>query len=218
MPYKESECYMLSAIQHYAFCPRQCALIHKEQFWADSYHTVKGDLFHERVHNYPIEKRKGYRREFSMPIHSLTLGVSGQTDLVDIQYRGKQIMEIIPVEYKSGKPKQDNTDAVQLCAQAICLEEMTGVSIPRGFLYYGKTLKRHEVLLTEELRRETKMLARELHQMMADEDLPEALHSDKCKSCSIRDYCQPVIQGKKVQNYLNQFLNNQKDEKGEKIL
>lgn len=207
MPYSESDCFMLSALQHFAFCPRQCALIHKEQVWADNYLTTKGDLFHERVDSYKKESRKDFHREFSLPIRSLILGLSGKTDIVEIYYQNGQIKQVIPIEYKSGKKKIDTFDEVQLCAQAICLEEMMKVKIDNGFLYYGKDKKRHEVHLTAELRNETSGLAGQLHNMMSQDSLPPPLFDKKCKACSLYDYCQPeVIARRSISSYMKKAL------------
>lgn len=207
MPYSEDDYIMLSALQHYAFCPRQCALIHKDQVWSENYLTVKGDLFHERVDSYPTENRKDYRREFSMPIRSEKLGISGRTDIVETRKEKGETVEIIPVEYKSGKKKTDSIDEIQLCAQAICLEEMTGVVIPTGYLYYGKDRKRHKVELDDSLKEETRLLAAEIHQMMKSPLLPPPIDSPKCNSCSLKDVCQPdLIKRRSVPRYINDFL------------
>ncbi len=210
MPYSESDCYMLSALQHYAFCPRQCALIHKEQIWTDNYLTTKGDLFHERVDFYKRESRKDFHREFSLPIRSLILGLSGRTDIVEIYYLNGKIRQVIPIEYKSGKKKIDTLDEVQLCAQAICLEEMMKVKIANGYLYYGKDKRRHEVQLTAELRDETSDLASQLHSMMSRDSLPSPVFDKRCKACSLYDYCQPEIIAKRsISRYMKKALTDE---------
>ena len=213
--YHDSDYIMLSAIQHYAFCPRQCALIHKEQLWAENYHTSKGELFHNRVDNYPLEKRKNYHREFSMRISSQVLGVVGQSDLVEVLYEHGKVLEMIPVEYKSGKQKEDSVDKVQLCAQALCLEEMTDITIPEGYLYYGKEHRRLRVQLTNELREETVKSITSIHEMLQKESLPQAINSEKCKYCSLADFCLPKIVTKEAGSYIENYLNSMDKENAE---
>ncbi|MBP8986033.1 MAG: CRISPR-associated protein Cas4, partial [Syntrophobacterales bacterium] len=132
--YDEEDLLQLSALQHFLFCPRQCALIHIEQIWEENLYTIEGELLHQRSHSGKAEERPMKRTEFGMPIRSLELGLSGKTDAVEYKADGG----IVPVEYKRGRPKKGREDEVQLCAQALCLEEMLGVSIPEGALFYGK--------------------------------------------------------------------------------
>lgn len=208
MPYPESDYIMLSALQHFAFCPRQCALIHKDQLWVDSFLTMKGDLFHKRVDTYPSEKRKDVKTEFSISIKSTRLGISGKTDVVEVYYSDHNVIRVVPVEYKSGKTKKSNIDEIQLCAQAICLEEMMNIDIPIGYFYYGKEKRRSEVNLSSQLRIETEQIAEQIHQMLASESLPPPTKGSHCKSCSLRDSCQPDIFGRKktVSQYIDNFL------------
>jgi len=205
--YCEADYFMLSALQHYAFCPRQCALIHKEQFWTENVLTVKGELFHDRVDTYKAEKRKDFIREFSMPIRSTLLGISGKTDIVETRLDNNQPVEVVPIEYKSGKVKEDDSDKIQLCAQAICLEEMIGVPILLGYLYYGKDQKRHVIVLDEELRKKTIIQAEKIHQMLNSENLPCPLYTSKCKSCSLAEFCQPKLGNRSpVTRYIHDLL------------
>ena len=147
--YEEDQLLQLSALQHLLFCERQCALIHIEQVWSDNYFTSEGNLLHERTHEGPDESRPGVRITRGMSVRSLTLGLSGQCDVVEFHLGSARasraeegappsFLQVLPIEYKRGKPKIHRADEVQLCAQALCLEEMLGCSIARGMLYYGK--------------------------------------------------------------------------------
>ena len=202
---------MLSSIQHYIFCPRQCALIHKEQCWAENYLTAKGDLFHSRVDSYPNEKRRGFRTEFSMPIYSSELGITGKTDIVEIRYRNKEIREICPVEYKSGKPKHSTADEAQLCAQILCLEEMMGINIEIGYLYYGKTKRRIPIEISRSLREEVIHTAHRIHQVLQEEQLPPPIKKPHCQTCSLKEECQPDVSSKPkvVRNWINRVLDQE---------
>jgi len=214
MPYSEKEFIMLSSLQHYAFCPRQCALIHKEQCWTENYLTAKGDLFHSRVDRYPIEKRRGFRTEFSMPICSFELGLSGKSDIVEIRCQGKEIREVCPVEYKSGKNnKHTRADEAQLCAQALCLEEMMGVEIEIGYLYYGKDRRRFPIEMSRNLRDETAHTAHSIHQMLREDRLPPPIKKPHCRSCSLKEECQPDLSAKSgvVRSWINRVLNQERD-------
>ncbi|MFA5878941.1 MAG: CRISPR-associated protein Cas4, partial [Candidatus Margulisiibacteriota bacterium] len=140
----------LSALQHFAFCPRQCALIHIEQYWVENLWTAEGRLLHERVHEDSLENRKQVRIEKNVPLSSEKLGIIGQSDVIEFRRlpNSDQIV-VYPIEYKRGKPKTDHCDIIQLCAQALCLEEMMNVSIPKGALFYGETKHRQEIEFDE---------------------------------------------------------------------
>jgi len=202
---------MLSALQHYAFCPRQCALIHNDQQWSENYLTAQGDLFHNRVDSYLKEKRKEIVTEFSIPIHSYEMGLSGKTDIVEFHYSNRLINRIVPIEYKSGTVKKDSIDEVQLCAQAMCLEEMTGINIQFGFFYYGRDRKRLKVVLSKNLRVSTVELAEKVHGMLDSENLPPPRKGVHCRACSLRDLCQPQLNSKKltVRKYISKYLDEQ---------
>ncbi len=207
--YSEDDLLQLSGLQHYSFCPRQCALIHIEKLWVENIFTTEGELFHERVHQEHREKRRSEEIQFSLPVVSYRLGLSGQADIVEFQYRDSkrtQLQEVIPVEYKRGKPKTSNIDKVQLCALGICLEEMLLFSVTRGFLYYGKTRKRHEVIFSNELKQEVKETAEAFHQLVNSQEIPEALALPFCKNCSFIDICLPYTKGIKVHKYIKQEM------------
>ncbi|EFE50029.1 CRISPR-associated protein Cas4 [Neisseria elongata] len=142
----------LSALQHYAFCPRQCALIHNEQAWAENYLTAQGRALHERVDSGEPETRKGVRFERTVHVSAEKLGISGVLDLVEVDTKTGRLK---PVEYKRGKPKPDPMDEIQLCAQGLCLEEMTGQTVSEGALWYMQTRHRVPVVFSDDLRTQT---------------------------------------------------------------
>lgn len=186
--YAESDFIAVSALQHWLFCPRQCALIHLEQVWAENRFTAEGKVLHERAHEGETESRPGVRITRTLPIRSTRLGLSGQCDIVEFHKNGA----IIPVEYKRGKPKSHRADEVQLCAQAICLEEMLSTSITHGYLFYGKRKRRTKVDFDLDLRNLVESLALEIHQLYQHRRTPAAIYEDrKCKACSLIHLCQP---------------------------
>ncbi|ABK46008.1 CRISPR-associated exonuclease, Cas4 family [Magnetococcus marinus MC-1] len=190
--YDEAALIPLSALQHYLFCPRQCALIHTEMVWEENLFTAEGNLLHARVDRPESENRDGLRRVYALPIRSLTLGMVGRADLVcfmaDPQYpKGRPF----PVEYKRGKPKKEPWDRVQLCAQALCLEESFLCAVPEGALYYGATRKRYPVIFDTPLRELTLQTIRDVHHILENQRLPAANPGKKCQNCSLNFQCQP---------------------------
>lgn len=178
----------LSALQHWLYCPRQCALIHLEQAWAENRFTAEGRVMHDRAHDGPDETLPGVRVTRGMPVRSLALGLVGQCDVVEFHTDGR----IVPVEYKRGKPKAHRADEVQLCAQAICLEEMLGIPISAGCLYYGQRRRRTDVAFDDSLRRLVAETAASIHRTVRDRTTPIATYeSRRCDACSLIDECQP---------------------------
>jgi CRISPR-associated exonuclease Cas4 len=203
----------LSALQHLLFCERQCALIHIEQVWLENVYTMEGRLLHERAHGGSREKRRGSQTEFGMPIRSLELGLVGRTD--SVEYRDDGTLTII--EYKRGRPKKGRMDEVQLCAQALCLEEMLKINIAEGCLYYGKNKRRKDVFLDEDLRRLTRGSAIRLHDFIrAGVTPPPVEDRTKCPRCSLREVCLPEKlsqpRGKSVDSYYKRMLNTMEGE------
>ena len=190
--YPESDYLLLSGLQHLRFCPRQCALIHIEQQWSENFFTAAGQVQHEKVHGGVPESRKNVKTERNLKIASARLGVTGCTDAVEFYSDGK----IIPIEYKHGKPKENTSDEVQLCAQVICLEEMLECTIDDGALFYFKIRRRIPVPITDELRKETIELAERFHRFVADGKTPAVVYSKRCESCSFIDECFPESAGK----------------------
>ncbi|MDR1160312.1 MAG: CRISPR-associated protein Cas4 [Syntrophomonadaceae bacterium] len=208
--YSDEKLLPLSGLQHILYCVRQCALIHIEQQWADNFFTAKGIVMHEKVHNEKIERKKDIVIERDIYIRSHALGLVGKSDVVEFHKSGARLLPF-PVEYKIGKPKEDNTDKVQLCAQCICLEEMTGCNIPRGAIFYGKTRSRLNVEFDKELRAQTTKLAGEFHELIESGVTPKPEYSKKCSNCSFNEICLPEIFGRKstVKQYLRDIVNEE---------
>lgn len=178
----------ISALQHYIYCPRQAALIHLEQVWADNRFTAEGNALHKKAHSAEDESRPGVRITRSLPVVSHALGMVGQCDIVEFHDNG----DVIPVEYKRGRPQKHRADEVQLCAQACCLEAMLDCAIEFGFIFYGQKKRRKKIAFDASLRSMTKQTAVALHEMIASEKTPLAIYeSRKCDSCSLIDICKP---------------------------
>jgi CRISPR-associated exonuclease Cas4 len=201
--YQPEELLPLSGIQHFCFCRRQWALIFVERQWQENLLTVEGKLMHERADNpFFSEVRKGVIISRALPVASYRLGFYGVCDIVEfapspdgVQLRGREGLYLpAPIEYKRGHEKHDHSDEVQVCAQALCLEEMLVVHISKGFLYYGETRRRVEVELTEELRAFVAELAVEMHAYYERGYTPRVKPSKACKSCSLEEVCLPGLQ------------------------
>lgn len=204
MIYREEDFLMLSGIQHYSFCRRQWALIHIEQQWEENLKTIEGELLHQRAHSILApEKRKGVIITRSMAVHSREMGVSGICDIVEFHrhdelgipldgHRGKFL--IFPIEYKRGKPKTDHCDLLQVCAQAMCLEEMLCCTINEGALYYGEIRHRENVPITPDLREETRSMFKDMHQMFGRAYTPKAKKNKACNACSLKEICLPRLE------------------------
>lgn len=208
--YSEDDLLPISGLQHLLYCERQCALIHVEGQWAENRLTAEGKVGHERVHGGGGRSTPGVRTAFSLHLRSLGLGLSGVADVVEFQQQGPgEPWRPFPVEYKRGKPKQGNCDAVQLCAQALCLEEMLGVAVPAGALFYGATRRRQDVAFDEGLRSETAVAARRFHELVDVGRTPAAEYTpEKCDACSFLSLCLPKMagQGRSVKKYLDLAL------------
>jgi len=198
----------LSALQHIVFCERQCAMIYTEQAWAENRLTVEGKIMHERVHDESRESRGDVRIDYGVSLRSLRLGLIGKADVVEFHRRPDGSWLPFPVEYKRGKPKADDCDKVQLCAQAICLEEMLSVAIPEGALFYGQTRHRLDVVFDEALRRETEETAQRAHDLIASGTTPPPLYEKRCESCSLLSECLPktIQKRRSVKSYLTRIL------------
>lgn len=187
---EEQKLINISALQHFAFCPRQCALIHLEQVWQENYLTAHGRQLHERVDSGEPETRKGVRFERGVVVTAPQLGVTGKLDLLE---HHKLSNQFVPVEYKRGKPKASNIDKVQLCAQALCIEEMLSVEVANGALWYWQTRKRIEVEFDDQLRTQTKALIARVQQLFANGKTPPPTKGKHCKACSLIEICQPDL-------------------------
>ena len=209
MSYSEDDLLPISALQHLVFCERQCALIHVEQAWDENRFTAEGRVMHERVHEEGEESRGKVRVARGVSLRSLRLGLIGKADVVEFHRGDGGVWLPFPVEHKRGKPKPDESDRIQLSAQALCLEEMLGVDVPSGALFYGRTRHRLDVVFDEALRKDTEKAAGQLHELIGSGITPKPVYSaKKCKRCSLMDRCLPQVLRKKrsVRGYLTQML------------
>jgi CRISPR-associated exonuclease Cas4 len=204
----EDDLVPLSALQHWLACPRQCALIHLEGVWDDNAYTAEGHVLHEAVDRQGSESRGGVRRVTGLLIQSRRLGLSGRADVVEFHPDPKGGPDIpYPVEHKRGRPKPGDWDRVQLCAQALCLEEMLGVPVPEGALFYAQTRRRDVVPFDAGLRAATLDAAQGVAAMMRSGRTPPPVAGPVCKGCSLRDQCLPDAGlGRSVEHWLNQRL------------
>lgn len=216
--YTEDDYLMLSGIQHFAFCRRQWALIHIEQQWEENYKTTSGELMHKKAHDdASFEKRGNILIVRGLRIASHELGLSGQCDVVEFHqnkdgislfgYEGR--WNPIPIEYKHGSPKENQADEYQLCAQAICLEEMFQTKISEGFLYYGENRRRSHVEFTQDLREDVNKLSMQMHELFKKGYTPNVKYTKQCKACSLENLCVPKLQ--KVGNVRRYIEQNIKD-------
>jgi CRISPR-associated exonuclease Cas4 len=216
-PYSDDELLLLSGIQHFCFCKRQWALIHVEQQWSENLRTAEGRIIHERVDDPFITESRGdvvISRAF--PIVSRSLGLTGIADVIEYtrsengltipEYEGRWLIK--PVEYKRGKPKIDERDEVQLCAQVMCLEEMFGIRIDEGDFYYNEIRRRQHLIITDVLRRLVSSLAGEMHEIFRNGITPEAQSGKHCSLCSLVDICVPKLTKKKspVRSYIGRHV------------
>lgn len=204
----DDELISISALTHYAYCPRRCALVHIEQIWTENRFTAEGRIMHEHVHEEGDESRGDVRIERDASLRSLRLGLIGKADVVEYHRQADGTWQAFPVEYKRGKPKPDHSDKIQLCAQALCLEEMLHAPVPAGALFYGKTRRRLDVDFDEALRLETQQVAKLTHDLIEAGRTPAPVYAKRCESCSLMAECMPkTIQKKRsVANYLKRML------------
>ena len=193
--YEIDDLIFLSALNHYLYCPRRCALIHIEQLWSENLFTAEGRIMHDKADSNKFESRGNIRIDYSVPLRSLRLGLVGKADVVEFHKHGDMWIPF-PVEYKRGKPKMDDCDKVQLCAQALCLEEMLGGNIPSGAIFYGKTRRRMDVVFGKALRTATEETARRVHELIESGITPKAEYSKKCERCSLLHLCLPKANSK----------------------
>lgn len=220
--YSEDDLLQLSGIQHMAFCERQWSLIHIEQAWAENSRTLEGKFLHEKADDpFKNETRSDLRIVRAMPIVSYKLGLRGVADVVEFHKvenptegiavkldKRKGWWQPFPIEYKRGRPKPDDRDAVQLCAQAVCLEEMLKISIDCGFLFYGQTKHREQIHFNHGLRTRVEELTGKMHKMFAEGKTPRAQKGKHCSLCSLIEQCQPnlTIRHRSVEAYLKRML------------
>jgi len=215
--FSEDELLSLSGIQHFAFCERQWGLIHIEKQWVDNLSTVEGKFLHQRVDDpYFTETRGDVKVVRSIPLVSKTLGLYGIADLLELERipEDNTGVRYSIVEYKLGKPKSDDRDEVQLCAQALCLEEMLDINLIHGYLYYGKIKRRYVVDLNASLRNRVKNLAERMHEQYIKGETPSAVKDKRCNNCSLVDICLPKLgkRNKKTKVYLSSIFEEMKKE------
>ena len=202
MIYPEEDYLQISGLQHFKFCRRQWALIHIENQWAENWRTAEGVIMHEKAHNPMWKERRGdllITRD--MHVFSSALGISGACDVVEfrrseagVPLHGQEgLYQPFPVEYKRGSPRTDTANALQLCAQAMCLEEMLCCDIPEGALYYGETRRRETVKLTGELRQEVRDCLAEMHALYQRGHTPRVKPTKACNACSLKELCLPRL-------------------------
>lgn len=206
----------LSGLQHFAFCRRQWALIHIEKLWKENLRTVEGQLLHRRAHDISQRERRGNLLILrSLAVSSPTLGISGVCDVVEfhaspqgVPLHGEEgLWQPYPVEYKRGKPKANQADELQLCAQAMCLEEMLCCSIPEGALFYGEPRRRTIISLSHALREQVSMMLSEMHQLYQRGYTPQVKPTKSCNACSLKELCLPkLMKHRHVGNYLQQAM------------
>ena len=214
--FEEEDLLPISGLQHLVFCERQWGLIHIEQQWEENRLTAQGRVMHERAHELGGESRPGVRIARGLRLRSLALGLVGQADIVEFHQADRGgalegftgLWQAYPVEYKRGRPKPTDSDEVQLCAQALCLEEMFGVAVSAGALYYGSRRRRTEVDFGESLRTRTATLARHMHELYSSGQTPPAVYQNKCDNCSLVATCMPRLLSKPptVASYLSRAL------------
>ena len=200
--YTEEEYLMLSGIQHFAFCRRQWALIHIEQQWAENYRTADGSIMHRNAHDGSFRETRGnVIITRGMQVASAELGISGECDVIEFHRAADGIplkgvegtFRVVPVEYKRGQPKLDICDAVQLCAQALCLEEMLCCEISEAYLYYGETRRRQTIAIDSALREQTVSMIHEMHALYRRQHTPKVRRTKACNACSLKDICLPIL-------------------------
>lgn len=217
--YEEEEMLQLSGIQHYVFCPRQWALIHIEQLWTDNSLTAEGSLLHENVDNPFIRETNGSQtitlRGFRLA--SPVLGLSGIADAIEIYpYENaptskqallkSKLYNALPIEYKRGKPKTTDCDRIQVTTQAIILEEMLGIKIRKGAIFYWETRHREYFDISDELKEEAKRIASEMHLSFKKNLIPKAIKKSHCQKCSLIDHCLPSLKGRSALKYISDSI------------
>ncbi len=199
----ELEPIYLSSLQHYLFCPRQFALIELENIWVENQFTAEGQVLHQRVNQADQQKRGDIRTVWALRLANVELGIEGVADVVEYHKQADGAEIPYPIEYKRGKPKAHRADEVQLCAQALCLEEMHGVPVPEGALFYGEVRRRHPVVFDAELRNLTAQTIIACRTIVQTKITPKAIFkSKKCSGCSLIDQCHPKSFGRSAAAWL----------------
>ena len=225
MVISDSDLLPISALQHLLYCPRQCALIHIERLWAENQFTVEGRHLHQRADAGRAQRRDGRRTERGVALWSYELGLFGKADVIEFRPAVREqplatdksqlttsnsqpaTLHAFPIEYKRGKPKSHDADRVQLCAQAMCLEEMLETAVPAGALFYGTTRRRLDVSFDASLRELTRQTAERLHELIASGRTPAAVYEKKkCDRCSLKNLCLPRMPAGRATRYLDRAM------------
>lgn len=206
--YEEDDLLPISALQHLMFCERQWALIHLEQIWEDNRLTAEGQQLHEKANSQDEEKRNNLKIVRTLRLRSLKYGLTGVADIVEFHKQENNVSQPYPIEYKRGKPKSDLCDSVQLCAQALCLEEMLGVKVLKGAFFYWEIKRRLEIEIDYDLRLETYKLIQRLHHVTKARKTPPAKLERKCTNCSLINWCMPSCTNgsKSIKQYLGNVV------------
>ncbi|HPS52133.1 MAG TPA: CRISPR-associated protein Cas4 [Phycisphaerae bacterium] len=219
--YDDDSLIPIAALQHYCYCPRQCALIHLEQAWEENQHTAAGQVLHKKTHEPATAMENGVLVARGVRLCSMTLGLTGQADTVEFHPAQPSDIDAVqlanrsgrwrvqPVEYKKGGPKKNSADRVQLCAQALCLEEMLNTHIEVGILFYGRIRRRVEVMLDNQLREKTIGVisqTRDLIMSSLPQNLPAPCNDARCRLCSLAELCQPNLR-KSAKKYFDDTIN-----------
>lgn len=222
MNWAEDDWLMISGLQHFSFCRRQWALIHLEQLWADNLRTTEGEILHERAHDASFEEKRGDLLTLrGLRVFSASLGVSGACDVVEfradaggVSLTGRDgLWRPYPVEYKRGTEKENDADRLQLCCQAMCLEEMLCCEIPAGALFYGETRRREEVLFTPELRQTISRMLEEMHEYAKRGYTPKVRPEKHCNACSLKEQCLPaILHSRSAKDYIREQLSEKEGE------
>ncbi len=191
MSNEDIEPVMISSLEHYSYCPRQCALIHIEQMFDENIYTLKGQMAHERVDQAIMRNEDDVRVERGLPLWSRKLGLTGKADVVEFHDNVPY-----PVEYKLGKQRKWQYEAIQVCAQALCLEEMTGCPVPKGAIYYWSSRMRREIVFDSQLRETVAQVAEAVRAMLKGMILPPAVNDQRCENCSLIESCLPTVVAK----------------------
>jgi CRISPR-associated exonuclease Cas4 len=203
----ELEPIYLSRLQHYLYCPRQFALIELEDVWIENQFTAEGKVLHQRVDQPDKQKRGDIRTVRSLRLSHSALGIEGVADVVEYHRQPDGSEQPYPIEYKRGKPKAHRADEVQLCAQALCLEDMEGVAVPAGALFYGEVRRRHGVEFELGLRELTLQTIQACRDIVQSKVTPKAVYqAGKCKNCSLIDQCHPQDFARPASAWLAQQL------------
>lgn len=187
-PWSDTDPIIISALEHWSYCPRQCALIHVEQTFDENLYTLRGRAVHKQVDEVESVFERGVRVERALPIRNRRLGLVGKADVVELHGEVPY-----PVEYKHGSRRQREHDDLQLCAQAMCLEDMTGQAVPRGAIFHYKSRRRREVIFTPTLRRQVEEAVTAIRSLLAEKKLPPPVNDRRCEKCSLKEACMPQV-------------------------